>query len=185
MELSEALQKALKSDKRTRDDPFLLMSRVCDLVGNDYQAKRAAESFYYLDSEYGITKAIRSAVPARGRKKHYYKLKPMPTPSDNSLVYHSAGSETLHLSAECPCLKKSASFFEDTYKWAQYRQEYARRGTKKRTAKKHKPTICRYCGNFTPRRARGFIRCLSLFLGDMFHRAPDERLIIPGTNDWI
>ena len=40
MEFKEALQKSLKLDKRTLTDSFLLHSRVCDLVGNDYEAKR-------------------------------------------------------------------------------------------------------------------------------------------------
>ena len=33
MELKEALQKSLKADKHTHSDPFLLHSRVCDLLG--------------------------------------------------------------------------------------------------------------------------------------------------------
>ena len=40
MELKESLQKSLKADKRTHADPFLLQSRVCYLVGNNYEAKR-------------------------------------------------------------------------------------------------------------------------------------------------
>ena len=48
MEFNEALQKSLKADKHTHADPFLLHSHVSDIVGNDYEAKKAAEEFYRL-----------------------------------------------------------------------------------------------------------------------------------------
>jgi hypothetical protein len=63
MELKEALHKSLKADKRTHSDPFLLHSRVCDFVGNDYEAKKAAEEFYRLDAKYEISKTICSSIP--------------------------------------------------------------------------------------------------------------------------
>ena len=73
MEFNEALQKSLKADKHTHSDPFLLHSRVCDLVGNDYEAKKAAEEFYRLDAKYEISKTILGSAPVRykKRKKHY------------------------------------------------------------------------------------------------------------------
>ena len=79
MEFKEALQKSLKADKHTHADPFLLHSRVCDLVGNDYEAKKAAEEFYRLDAKYEISKTILGSAPMRykKRKKHYYKIKPL------------------------------------------------------------------------------------------------------------
>ena len=85
MELKEALQKSLKADKHTHSDPFLLHSRIRDLVGNDYEAKKAAEEFYRLDTKYEISKAILASAPVRHkkRKKHYYKVRPMPIPSSS------------------------------------------------------------------------------------------------------
>ena len=63
MEFQEALQKSLKADKHTHTDPFLLHSRVCDLVGNDYEAKKAAEEFYRFDAKYEISKTILATTP--------------------------------------------------------------------------------------------------------------------------
>ena len=73
MDFKEAMQHSLKIDKHTHADPFLLHSRVSDLVGNDYEAKKAAEEFYRLDAKYEISKAILATVPQpkrRKRKKH-------------------------------------------------------------------------------------------------------------------
>ena len=58
MNFKQALNKSLKADKHTHTDPFLLHSHVSDLVGNDYEAKKAAEEFYRLDAKYEISKAI-------------------------------------------------------------------------------------------------------------------------------
>ena len=69
MEFQEALQKSLKADKHTHTDPFLLHSRVCDLVGNDYEAKKAAEEFYRFDAKYEISKTILATTPQQKRRK--------------------------------------------------------------------------------------------------------------------
>ena len=55
MDFKEALEKSMKQDNRTHADPFLLYSRVSDLVGNGYEAKKAAEEFYRLDAKYEIS----------------------------------------------------------------------------------------------------------------------------------
>ena len=117
MEFNEALQKSLKADKHTHSDPFLLHSRVCDLVGNDYEAKKAAEEFYRLDAKYEISKTILGSAPVRykKRKKHYYKVKPMPIPPDNAYVFYTNDLPTLHLSGECPCLKDKTKIYRATY----------------------------------------------------------------------
>ena len=116
MDFKQALSHSLKIDKRTLTDPFLLHSRVSDLVGNDYEAKKAAEEFYRLDAKYEISKTILGAAPVRykKRKKHYYKLKPIPIPPDNAYVFFTEDSQTIHLSGECPCLKDEARVYRTT-----------------------------------------------------------------------
>ena len=170
MEFNEALQKSLKADKHTRTDPFLLHSRVSDLVGNDYEAKKAAEEFYRLDAKHEISKTILGAAPVRykKRKKHYYKLKPMPMPDDNVYVYFTNNSPTLHIVGECPCLKDAARVYRATYDHARrvaFKQAYLSErswfykmrhfGRIARMSKYHKPQICRVCGNFKPKTANG------------------------------
>ena len=76
MEFKEALSEAVKQDTHTHTDPFLLYSHVSDLVGNDYEAKKAAEEFFRLDTRYGITKSLLSSLPVcpprRADKLHYF-----------------------------------------------------------------------------------------------------------------
>ena len=154
MELKEALQKSLKADKHTHADSFLLHSRVCDLVGSDYEAKKAAEEFYSLDAKYEISKTILTTVPKpkrRRRKKHTYKLKPITPPPDNAYVFYTNGSPTIHISGECPCLKDK-TVFRTTY---DYVSRYPRR-------------ICRHCGHFIPTYPRTFVEKLRTFLYDTF-----------------
>ena len=116
MEFNEALQKSLKSDKHTHSDPFLLHSRVSDLVGNDYEAKNAAEEFYHLDAKYEISKTILGAASMRykKRKKHFYKIKPIPLPPDNAYVYFNNDDSTIHLWGECSCLKGDSQIYRTT-----------------------------------------------------------------------
>ena len=117
MEFNEALQKSLKADKHTHADPFLLYSRISDLVDNDYEAKKAAEEFYRLDTKYEISKTLLASAPVRykKRKKHYYNVKPMPIPPDNAYVYFDDSSPTLHISGECPCFKETERVYRATY----------------------------------------------------------------------
>ena len=154
MEFNEALQKSLKADKHTHADPFLLHSHVSDLVGNDYEAKKAAEEFYRLDAKYEISKTILASVPQpkrRKRKKHTYKLKPIAPPPDNAYVFYINDSPTIHISGECPCLKDKA-VFRTTYN----------------NASRYTPQICRRCGSFTPTYPRTFIEKIRAFLYDTF-----------------
>ena len=184
MELKEALQKSLKTDKHTRTNPFLLYSRVSDLVGNDYEAKKAAEQFYRLDAKYEISKAILASAPVRYKKqkKHYYKIKPMPIPPDNAYVYSDDSSPTLHISGECPCLKDAPRVYRATYDHARtvdFQRTYLgecswfyktrRFGRIARMSKYHKPQICRVCGNFKIKTATGIFYKLAKWMFDHTH----------------
>ena len=170
MELKEALQKSLKADKYTHKDSFLLHSRVSDLVGNDYESKKAAEEFYRLDAKYEISKTIIASIPVRyrKRKKRYYKINPMSLPRDNAYVYFDENGDTLHLSGECPCLNGASRIYRATYDHAKM-LDFKRRCLTNRSwfyrawhsesisrqSKTHKVHICRRCGNFISKTANG------------------------------
>ena len=181
MEFKEALQKSLKTDKHTHTNPFLLHSHVSDLVGNDYEAKKAAEQFYRLDAKYEISKTLLASAPVRykKRKKHYYKINPISIPPDNAYVFFADNSLTLHLSGECPCLKDEARVYRTTYDHARtldFKKTYLserswfykvhHRGSVARLSKFHKPHICRRCGNFTPKKATNIFYKLAAWLFD-------------------
>ena len=178
MEFKEALQKSLKADKHTYSDPFFLHSMVSDLVGNDYEAKKAAEQFYRLDAKHDISKTLLGSVQVRYKKhkKHYYKIKPMPIPPDNAYVYFD-DTLTLHLSGECSCLKNAVQIDRTTYDHARkldfqakyqsgrswfYRMRYHADSVKR--SQKHIPRICRRCGDFVPKKANGIFYKLAKFI---------------------
>ena len=177
MEFKEALLKSLKADKHTHSDPFLLHSHVSDLVGDDYEAKKAAEEFYRLDAKYEISKTILATVPQskrRKRKKHTYKLKLIAPPPDHAYVFFTKDSPTIHISGECPCLKDK-TVFRASYDYARYRDYLKHRHSLPlkprwacRLARSHTPKICRRCGSFTPTYPRTFIEKLRAFLYDTF-----------------
>lgn len=184
MNFKQALNKSLKADKHTHTDPFLLHAHISDLVGNDYEAKKAAEEFYRLDAKYGISKTILGSAPVRykKRKKHYYKLKPMPIPPDNTYVYFDEDTSTLHLSGECPCLKDAARVYRATYDHARmldFKKTYlserscfykARHlGSIARLSRQHKPHICRVCGNFKTKTANGIFYKIAKRIFDRIH----------------
>ena len=181
MEFKEALQKSLKADKHTHSDPFLLHSRVCDLVGNDYEAKKAAEKFYRLDAKYEISKTILGSAPVRykKRKKHYYKLKPMPIPPDDAYVFFSTDSRTLHLSSECPCLKNKTVYrsFYDFARYSDYTKITKQQYRRYELSKAHRPPICRCCGHFKPTFARNFADKLKAFLYNTFGIGSSVQLV--------
>lgn len=190
MDFKEAMQHSLKIDKLTHTDPFLLHSRVCDLVGNDYEAKKAAEEFYRLDAKYEISKTILASVPVRykKRKKHYYKIKPMPIPPDNAYVFYTNGSPTLHLSAECPCLKDK-TIYRTTYDHARYIDFLRTRATlghrySYRLSKSHKPKLCRRCGSFTPTFARSLADKIRLFLWSTFGIGNPVHIMSYSYDEW-
>ena len=190
MEFKEALQKSLKSDKHTHTDPFLLHSYVSDLVGNDYEAKKAAEEFYRLDAKYEISKAILASAPVRykKRKKHYYKLKPMPIPPDNAYVFYTNDLPMLHLSSECPCLKNK-TVYRTTYDHARYRDYLRTKPSLKhrysyRLSKAHKPKLCRRCGNFTPTFARSFVDKIKAFLYNTFGIGNPIQIVSRSYDEW-
>ena len=184
MEFNEALQKSLKADKHTHADPFLLHSHVSDLVGNDHEAKKAAEEFYRLDAKYKISKTILGSAPVRykKRKKHYYKLKPMSIPPDNAYVYFDEDTSTLHLSGECPCLKDALQIYRTTYDHAKildykknhfsnyslfYKFRYSRSIAK--LSQNSQMHICHRCGNFTSKQATGIFYRLVIWIFERTH----------------
>ena len=184
MEFNEALQKSLKADKHTHADPFLLHSHVSDLVGNDHEAKKAAEEFYRLDAKYKISKTILGSAPVRykKRKKHYYKLKPMSIPPDNAYVYFDEDTSTLHLSGECPCLKDALQIYRTTYDHAKildykknhfsnyslfYKFRYSRSIAK--LSQNSQMHICHRCGNFTSKQATGIFYRLVILIFERTH----------------
>lgn len=184
MDFKQALSHSLKIDKRTLTDSFLLHSRVSDLVGNDYEAKKAAEEFYRLDAKYEISKTILGSAPVRykKRKKHYYKLKPMPIPPDNTYVYFDEDTSTLHLSGECPCLKDAPRVYRATYDHARtvdFKRAYFSEhtwfyksrhlGSIARLSRLHKPHICRVCGNFKVKTANGIFYKIAKCILDRTH----------------
>lgn len=184
MDFKEAMRHSLKIDKHTHTDPFLLHSRVSDLVGNDYEEKKAAKEFYRLDAKYEISKTILGSAPVRykKRKKHYYKIKPMPIPPDNAYVYVCEDTTTLHISGGCPCLKDSTQIYRTTYDHARkldfkktYLSGYScfykvrHTGSITRLSKSHKVHICRRCGDFTPRQAKGIFYRLARWIFERFH----------------
>ena len=159
------------------------MARVFFFVGNDYEAKKAAEEFYRLDAKYEISKTILGSSPVRykKRKKHYYKVKPMPIPPDNAYVYLDEDAEVLHLSGECPCLKNASQIYRTTYDHAKmlafkrkhlpnrswfYKMRYS--GSISRLSQSHKVHICHRCGNFTPRQAKGVFYRLARLIFERF-----------------
>lgn len=184
MDFKQALSHSLKIDKRTLTVPFLLHSRVSDLVGNDYEAKKAAEAFYRLDAKYEISKAILASAPVRHKKqkKHYYKVKPMPIPDDDVYVYFTYNSPTLHISGECPCFKKTERVYRATYDHARtvaFKQAYLSERSWiykmrhfvriARMSKHHKPQICRVCGNFKTKTANGIFYKIAKRIFDRIH----------------
>ena len=184
MDFKEAMRHSLKIDKHTHNDPFLLHSRVSDLVGNDYEEKKAAEEFYRLDAKYEISKTILASAPVRykKRKKHYYKLKPIPIPPDNAYVYFSEDTSVLHLSGECPRLNDESRIYRATYDHARtldFKKMYlAERswfykmchlGSIARLSRYHKPRICRRCGDFIPNKTNSIFYRLVRTIFDKFH----------------
>ena len=157
MDFKEALESSMKQDNRTHADPFLLYSRVSDLVGNDYEAKKAAEQFYRLDARYEITKTIlQVALPKQQKKKkHVYHIKPMPIPFEKVQIFFDTKTGVVHRLNTCPCIHDPAAIRHVTY--AKAKQLDVSRTHPKiswwspkltHMATTHHPKICRRCGNF-------------------------------------
>ncbi len=172
MEFRDALQKSLKSDIYAHTDPFFLYSQVSDLVGNDYEAKKAAKEFYRIDAKYGISKAIIASAPKVKRKKRrklVYRIKRLPDPPDMAYVFYTDKSSVFHISGECPCLNNKG-VYRTTYEYARYsdylrlREDAPNHRLSHRRVRAYKPKICHRCGNFNPTFARGILDKIRLFL---------------------
>ena len=189
MELKNAIQTSLKTDSHTRENSFLLHSRVSDLVGNDYEAKKAAEEFYRLDAKYEISKAILASAPKpkrRKRKKHTYRAKPMPVPPYDAYVFFLYQSRTLHLSSECPVLKGQSVYrtFYDSAKYSDYVRVKKESSGVLGDYRSHRPPICRCCGHFRPTFALGLIDRIRAFLFHTFNIGTPITLIEPPYYRW-
>ena len=158
MDFKEALQKSLKAQPNAHAEPFLLYSCVSDLVGNDYEAKKAAEQFCRLDASYKITQTILQAAPPprrRKKKKRVYRIKPMPIPPDKVKVFYDTDTGTVHLLDGCPSIHDPAALRRVTYQKAK-RLDVCRcfpnigwwSPKLKRIAINYRPNICRRCGDF-------------------------------------
>ena len=156
MDFQKALLYSLKCDRHTGRNPFLLYSRISDIVGNDYEAKKVAEEFYHLDEKYKIAETIQGAVPVRykERKKLRYKIKPMPQPADNAFVFYDTNTATVHLWEKCPNIH-AESVRRVSYSKAK-RLDVCHKYpgiswwtfSHKQLAQKISPNICRRCGGF-------------------------------------
>ena len=157
MEFKDALKKVLKADKHTHDDPFLLYSHVCDLVGNDYEAKKAAEQFYRLDAKHKITETILESLPARykERKKLRYRIKPTPPPAENTFVFYDTSTATVHLWEKCPHIHAETTRHVSYSKAKRLDVCNKYPGipwwtfAHKQLAQKISPSVCRRCGDQT------------------------------------
>ena len=96
------------------------------------------------------------------------------TPHDNTYVFFSDDSPTLHISGECPYLKDKI-VFRTIYDYARYRDYLKHRNIHSlksrwayRLERSHTPQICRRCGQFTPTYPRTLIEKLQAFLYDTF-----------------
>ena len=172
MEFKDALQKTLQSNKRACSDSFFLYSCLSDFLGDNDEAKRAAEEFYRLDAKHEISRTILASAPKakrRRRKKLVYKVKQGTAIPGKANVFFEGRSTLLHLSAECPCLNGTV-IYRTNYYFARYR-DYIRnqQGTLNvdwsyKAINAHKPKICRRCGNFSPTYPRGFRERFRSFL---------------------
>ena len=173
MDFKEALQKSLKAQPNALADSFLLYSCVSDLVGNDYEAKKAAEQFYRLDETYQISKSIRETIPMpKKRKKRIYRIKPIAPPAEDAYVFYDTNTETVHSLEQCPRITDLRARHVIYAKAKQL--DYSGKHTDipwwspalKHAAQSHNPKICRQCGDFRPIHVPGFKERFRSFLHD-------------------
>ena len=157
MDFNEALARALKDDEHTHSDPFLLKSRMSDLIGNDYEGLEAMEAYFRLDSRYGITNTTLKCAPPppkQPKKRQNRKEKPPSPPPDDAFVYLDVNDQSLeHISKDCPCLKNSL-----TVRTLQKYQNRCRKSF----------SVCHVCGSFTPTYPSTLLDKLKLFLSEKF-----------------
>ena len=61
MNFKQAVFEALDKNPLTETDPFLLYAILCDIVGNDYRAKKAAKVFVDINRQIRLAAYIKSA----------------------------------------------------------------------------------------------------------------------------
>ncbi len=173
MDFDKALSESLK-DKHTHTDPFLLHSRMSDLVGNDYHAKKAAEAFYRLNAKYDFSSTLIKAIPAKRtkRKKHIYRRKPLPMPTQNTYVFYAPDKPTLHISPDCPYLIGTNKVYRTTF-------------DRKVFFEGHRPHICRHCCYFRHQKATGiFNRVATYLLKTLYSDIRSPKLYYLGDKRW-
>ena len=157
MDFNEALERALKDDKHTHSDPFLLKSRISDLVGNDYDSKEAMEAYFRLDSRYGITNTTLKCAPPplkQAKKKQNCRGKPLLPPPDNAFVYVDINNRSVeHFSKDCPRLQGKVKL--------RTLQKYQNKLS-------HGAAVCRVCGGFSPTYPSTLLERIKLFLSEKF-----------------
>lgn len=174
MDFKEALDRAVKINGEASNDPFLLYSIICDLIGNDYQAKKAAEEFYRRGEVGNMSGAETSSAPApsspkaakplpQSQKKKKHPKKPQQTViPDDAIVFFADSSRTFHLSIECSGLKRASHAYYTCHDHAKvidlkskrswlpwYYNMFDAKGANERL-KKHKIPICKICGGDEP-----------------------------------
>ena len=155
MDFEQAMEHVLKTDHRARTDPFLLYAKISDLVGNDYEAKKAAEEFYRLKAEKRSTtdQSISTASSGKRKKRKHQSLKAIPQPPNGAIVYYGEDTTVIHLRRDCVDLQNAPLIHRATCanarRWDAWRLSpnlfwWSPRLTL--LAKNHPLNICRRCG---------------------------------------
>ena len=150
----------------------------------DKDTQISLEAAKELDAKYEISKTILGSTPVRykKRKKHFFKVKPMPIPPENAYVYFGENTAVLHLVGECPCLRGAERVYRATYDHARvrdFKREYLsacswfykmrHRGSIARLSRLHKPHICRRCGDFRVKQAKGIFYKMGKWIFERMH----------------
>ena len=155
MDFEQAMEHVLKTDHLARTDPFLLYAKISDLIGNDYEAKKAAEEFYRLETEKSLTtdRTIGVSSPGKRKKRKRQPLELIPQPPSGAIVYYGEDTTVIHLRKDCADLQHAPLIHRTTCanarRWDAWRLSpnlywWSLRLTL--LAKNHPLNICRRCG---------------------------------------
>ena len=158
MDFEQAMEHVLKTDHRTRTDPFLLYAKISDLIGNDYEAKKAAEEFYRLEITKRMTtdRSINSPSTSKRRKRKREPLDSIPQPPNGAIVYYGEDTTVIHLNRDCIDLQNAPLIHRTTCanarRWDAWRLSpnlfwWSPRLTL--LTRNHTLNICRRCGGVT------------------------------------